>query len=173
MQQEAVSLGRRVFEFSEFLVRQAKVTDLGATFPHRVAYHPTCHSLRVTRVGDAPLRLLRAVRGIDLVDLPGAETCCGFGGTFSLKNPDVSAAMCSDKVSAVLQTGAQVLCSSDNSCLMHVGGALARQRTGVATMHLAEILASTESPGTGSTGAGSTGTGSTGTGSTGAGRVST
>jgi L-lactate dehydrogenase complex protein LldE len=99
------------------------------------------------RAGDAPLRLLRAVRGIDLVELPGAETCCGFGGTFSLKNPDVSAAMCSDKVAAVRQTGAQVLCSSDNSCLMHVGGALARQQTGVATMHLAEILASTETAG--------------------------
>jgi len=76
------------------------------------------------RVGDAPLRLLRAVRGIDLVDLPDDETCCGFGGTFSLKNPDVSAAMGADKVSAVLQTGAQVLCSSDNSCLMHIGGVL-------------------------------------------------
>ena len=166
---DAERIAPRVHELSGLLVNVLGVTDVGAYFPHRVTYHPSCHSLRMMRVGDAPLRLLRAVRGIDLVDLPGAETCCGFGGTFSLKNPDVSAAMCSDKVSAVLQTGAQVLCSSDNSCLMHVGGALARQRTGVATMHLAEILASTESAGTGSASTGSTGTGSTGTGSTGAG----
>jgi L-lactate dehydrogenase complex protein LldE len=168
---DAERIAPRVHELSGLLVNVLGITDVGAYFPHRVAYHPSCHSLRMMRVGDAPLRLLRAVRGIDLVDLPDAETCCGFGGTFSLKNPDVSAAMCSDKVSAVLQTGAQVLCSSDNSCLMHVGGALARQRTGVATMHLAEILASTESAGTGSAGTGSTGTGSTGTGSTGTRRV--
>ena len=143
----AQAIAARTWELSEFLVDVLGVTDVGAYFPHRVTYHPSCHSLRMMRVGDAPLRLLRAVRGIDLVELPGAETCCGFGGTFSLKNPDVSAAMCSDKVSAVRQTGAQVLCSSDNSCLMHVGGALARQQTGVATMHLAEILASTETAG--------------------------
>jgi L-lactate dehydrogenase complex protein LldE len=96
------------------------------------------------RVGDAPLRLLRAVRGLDLVDLPDAESCCGFGGTFSVKNPDVSAAICADKVAAVRASGAEVLCAADNSCLMHIGGALDRQRSGVATMHLAEILARTE-----------------------------
>ena len=141
---EAERIAPRVHELSGLLVNVLGVTDVGAYFPHRVTYHPSCHSLRMMRVGDAPLRLLRAVRGIDLVDLPDDETCCGFGGTFSLKNPDVSAAMCADKVAAVLQTGAEVLCSSDSSCLMHVGGALARQRTGVATMHLAEILASTD-----------------------------
>jgi L-lactate dehydrogenase complex protein LldE len=97
-------------------------------------------------VGDAPLRLLREVRGIDLVDLPDAETCCGFGGTFSVKNPDVSAAMCADKVAAIKQTGAEVVCAGDNSCLMHIGGALSRQRAGVRTMSLAEILASTGEP---------------------------
>jgi L-lactate dehydrogenase complex protein LldE len=143
----AEQIAPRVHELSGLLVNVLGITDVGAYFPHRVTYHPSCHSLRMMRVGDAPLRLLRAVRGIDLVDLPDDETCCGFGGTFSLKNPDVSAAMCADKVSAVLQTGAQVLCSSDNSCLMHIGGALSRQRTGVATMHLAEILASTEGAG--------------------------
>ena len=119
------------------------MTDVGAHFPHRVTYHPTCHSLRMMHVGDAPLRLLRAVGGIDLVDLPDAETCCGFGGTFAVKNPDVSAAMCADKVSAIRQSRAEVVCAGDNSCLMHIGGALSRQRTGVRTMHLAEILAST------------------------------
>jgi L-lactate dehydrogenase complex protein LldE len=149
---DAEQIALRVHELSGLLVNVLGVTDVGAYFPHRVTYHPSCHSLRLMRVGDAPLRLLRAVRGIDLVELPGAETCCGFGGTFSLKNPDVSAAMCSDKVSAVLRTGAQVLCSSDSSCLMHVGGALSRQRTGVTTMHLAEILASTGSTGTRGTG---------------------
>jgi L-lactate dehydrogenase complex protein LldE len=96
------------------------------------------------RVGDAPLRLLRAVRGLDLADLPDAESCCGFGGTFSVKNSDVSAAICADKVTAVRQTGAEVLCAADNSCLMHIGGALRRQRSGVRTMHLAEILAATD-----------------------------
>jgi len=137
-------LAPRVHDLSTLLVDVLGVTDVGAYFPHRVTYHPTCHSLRMLRVGDAPLRLLRAVRGLDLAELPAAETCCGFGGTFSVKNPDVSAAMCADKVAAVHQAQAEVLCAADNSCLMHIGGALSRQRAGVATMHLAEILASTE-----------------------------
>jgi L-lactate dehydrogenase complex protein LldE len=134
----------RTYELSVFLADVLGVTDVGAYFPHRVTYHPSCHSLRMLRVGDAPFRLLRAVRGLDLVDLPEAESCCGFGGTFSVKNADVSAAICADKVAAVRQTGAEVLCAADNSCLMHIGGALTRQRSGVATMHLAEILACTE-----------------------------
>jgi L-lactate dehydrogenase complex protein LldE len=134
----------RVLELSEFLVDVLGVTDVGAYFPHRVTYHPTCHSLRMIRVGDRPLQLLRAVRGIDLVELPGAEECCGFGGTFAVKNPDVSIAMGSDKARNVLDTGAEVLVAGDNSCLAHIGGVLGRQRSGVRTMHLAEILASTE-----------------------------
>jgi L-lactate dehydrogenase complex protein LldE len=134
----------RTWELSEFLTGVLGVTEVGAYFPHRVTYHPSCHSLRMLGVGDAPLRLLRAVRGLDLADLPDAETCCGFGGTFSVKNPDVSAAMCADKVAAIRQSGAEVVCAADNSCLMHIGGALTRQRSGVATMHLAEILARTQ-----------------------------
>jgi L-lactate dehydrogenase complex protein LldE len=134
----------RVHELSAFLADVLGVTDVGAYFPHRVTYHPSCHSLRMLRVGDAPLRLLHGVRGIDLVELPAADTCCGFGGTFSVKNPDVSAAMCADKVAAIRQSRAEVVCAADNSCQMHIGGALTRQRTGVATMHLAEILASTQ-----------------------------
>jgi L-lactate dehydrogenase complex protein LldE len=134
----------RTWELSEYLTGVLGVTDVGAYFPHRVTYHPSCHSLRMLGVGDAPLRLLRAVRGLDLADLPDAESCCGFGGTFAVKNPDVSAAICADKVAAIRQTGAQVVCAADNSCLMHIGGALTRQRSGVATMHLAEILARTE-----------------------------
>ncbi|GAB2621923.1 (Fe-S)-binding protein [Streptomyces capparidis] len=134
----------KVYELSEFLLDVLGVEDVGAYFPHRVTYHPTCHSLRLLKVGDRPTRLLRAVRGLDLVELPGADECCGFGGTFALKNPAVSAAMCSDKIRHAVDTGAEVLCAADNSCLMHLGGALRRQRSGVRTMHLAEILARTE-----------------------------
>ena len=119
-------------------------TDVGAYFPHRVTYHPTCHSLRMLRVGDKPLRLLRAVRGIDLVELPDADQCCGFGGTFALKNADTSTAMLADKMRHVLGTGAEVVTAGDASCLMHIGGGLSRLRTGIRTLHLAEILASTE-----------------------------
>lgn len=133
-----------VYELSEFLVDVLGVTDVGAYFPHTVTYHPTCHSLRSLKVGSRPLDLLAKVRGITLVPLGGADECCGFGGTFALKNPAVSAAMCADKVRNVLDTGAEVLCAADNSCLMHIGGTLSRQRTGVRVLHLAEILASTE-----------------------------
>ena len=138
------ALAPRVFELSEFLVNQLGVEDVGAYFPHRVTFHPTCHSVRMTRVGDAPLRLLRAVRGIDLVALPHSEECCGFGGTFAIKNADTSMAMLSDKLRCVLDTRAEFCAAADNSCLMHIGGALHRERTGVGTIHLAEILASTE-----------------------------
>lgn len=134
----------RVYELSELLVDVLGVTDVGASFPHRVTYHPTCHSLRMLHVGDKPLRLLRAVRGIDLVELPGAEECCGFGGTFALKNADVSIAMGATKARHVSATGAEVLVAGDNSCLAHIGGILSRERSGVRRMHLAEVLASTE-----------------------------
>lgn len=136
------AITQRVFEFSEFLVSHLGVEDVGAHFPHRVTYHPTCHSLRVAKVGDAPLRLLRAVRGLELVELPQATECCGFGGTFAVKNSETSAAMLADKCRAVLSTGAEVCTAVDNSCLMQIGGGLARARSGVRTMHLAEILAS-------------------------------
>jgi Fe-S oxidoreductase len=139
------SLGPRVFELSEFLVDRLGVTDVGAYFPHRVTYHPTCHSLRMLGVGDRPRRLLESVRGLTLVDLPGAEECCGFGGTFAVKNADTSVAMGADKARHVRDTGAEVLVAGDNSCLMHIGGLLSRQRAGVRVMHLAEILAATES----------------------------
>ena len=119
---------------------------MGASFPHRVTYHPTCHSLRMLGVGDKPLALLRSVRGIDLVELPAADQCCGFGGTFSVKNADTSTAMLADKMSAVLATDAEIVTAGDSSCLMHIGGGLSRLRTGVRPMHLAEILASTGGP---------------------------
>nr|WP_232211819.1 (Fe-S)-binding protein [Saccharomonospora halophila] len=135
---------RRTYELSEFLVDVLGVTDVGAYFPHRVTYHPTCHSLRMLGVGDRPLRLLRAVRGLELVELPLAEECCGFGGTFALKNAETSTAMLADKMRRVQDTGAEVVTAGDNSCLMHLSGGLSRLRTGVRSVHLAEILASTE-----------------------------
>ena len=134
----------RVFELTEFLVDQLGVEDVGASYPHRVAYHPTCHSLRLLKVGDRPLRLLRAVQGIDLVELEDAQECCGFGGTFAVKNADTSMAMLSDKLRRVLDTRAEVCTAADNSCLMHIGGALGRQRAGVRAVHIAEILAAQE-----------------------------
>lgn len=137
----------KVYELSEFLVDVLGGEDVGAYFPHRVTYHPTCHSLRMLGVGDRPLRLLRAVRGIRLTELPVADECCGFGGTFAVKNADTSVAMGADKAHHVRETGAEVLVAGDNSCLMHIGGILSRQRSGVRTMHLAEILASTEEAG--------------------------
>lgn len=138
------ALKPRVFELSEFLVNTLGINDVGAYFPHRVTYHPTCHSLRMLCVGDAPFQLLRTVRGIDLVTLPNADSCCGFGGTFAVKNADTSMAMLGDKLRCVLETRAEFCVASDNSCLMQIGGALHRQRAGVGTIHLAEILASTE-----------------------------
>ena len=136
------ALAPRVFELSELLVSHLGVEDVGAHFPHRVTYHPTCHSLRVAKVGDAPLRLLRAVRGLELVELPEANECCGFGGTFAVKNAETSTAMLIDKCRAVVSTGAEFCTAVDSSCLMQIGGGLARQATGVRTLHLAEILAS-------------------------------
>lgn len=142
--QKVEELLPRVFELSQFLVEELGVEDVGAYYPHRVTYHPTCHSLRMLEVGDAPLTLLRNVEGIDLVELPGAEECCGFGGTFAIKNADTSVAMLGDKIKNIKSTGAEVCSAADNSCLMHIGGGLHRQRGGVEAVHLAEILASTE-----------------------------
>jgi len=133
----------RIFELSQFLVNELGIEDVGAYYPHRVTFHPTCHSTRMLHIGDAPLRLLKHVRGIDLVPLPGADECCGFGGTFAIKNADTSMAMLTDKISSIKSTRAEVCVSADNSCLMHIGGALNRMRSGVKVVHLAEILAST------------------------------
>src|SRR3954468_6503128 len=138
------SVSSHVFELTEFLIDRLGVVDVGASFPHRVTLHPTCHSLRLLAIGDRPARLLHEVRGIDLVDLGASAECCGFGGTFAIKNADTSMAMLSDKIRHVLDTRAEVCTSADTSCLMHIGGALSRQRTGVRVMHIAEILAAQE-----------------------------
>jgi L-lactate dehydrogenase complex protein LldE len=130
----------RTYELSELLVDVLGVTDVGARFPYRVTYHPTCHGMRMLRLGERPLRLLSAVEGLELLPLPGAEECCGFGGTFALKNADVSAAMLADKCTAIQGTGADVIAAVDNSCLAHIGGGLSRRGAPVRVMHYAEIL---------------------------------
>jgi L-lactate dehydrogenase complex protein LldE len=140
---DAEQVGARTYELSELLVDKLGVTDVGAYFPHRVTYHPTCHSLRMLRVGDKPLQLLRNVEAIRLVELPDADQCCGFGGTFAIKNADTSTAMLADKMRNVLDAGAEFCSAGDSSCLMHIGGGLSRLRTGTKTIHLAEILAGT------------------------------
>ena len=136
----------RVFEFSELLTTRLGLTDVGASFPHRVTCHASCHGLRSLGLGDGPKRLLSAVRGLDLVEINNAQQCCGCGGTFAIKNAAVSGAMLEEKVSAALDTGAEVCTATDNSCLMHIAGGLHRQKAPMRTMHLAEILASTEEP---------------------------
>lgn len=138
------AVAARTYDISEFLVDVLGVTDVGAYFPHRVTYHPSCHSLRIAKVGDKPLQLLKAVRGITLLDLPNAEQCCGMGGTFSLKNPDMSVAMAGDKARNVAGTGAEYLVAGDNLCLLNISGVLSRTRAGVKPIHLVEILAQTE-----------------------------
>lgn len=134
--------GLPVYELTELLTDVLRVTDVGARFPHRVAYHPTCHSLRGLGLGDRPSRLLGAVRDLELVDLTEAEECCGFGGAFAMKNADTSVAMVADKITSIRESGADAVCAADSSCLAHIGGALSRLRSGVRAVHIAEILAS-------------------------------
>jgi L-lactate dehydrogenase complex protein LldE len=136
----------RVFELTELLVNRFGLEDVGAVFPHRVTYHPSCHSQRGLHLGDLPVRLLRHVRGLDLVPLPNSDRCCGFGGTFAIKMGDVSTAMLTDKMQDVESTGAEVVTAVDNSCLMHIFGGLHRQGRPVRMAHIAEILASEEVP---------------------------
>ncbi|HEY7004248.1 MAG TPA: (Fe-S)-binding protein [Gaiellaceae bacterium] len=139
----AKELGAKVFELSEALTGPLEAIAVGSFFPHRVTYHPTCHSLRALRVGDRPLELLEAVEGLELVPLPRAEECCGFGGTFAVKNPDTSAAMLADKVAAVEEIEAEACVALDGSCLLQIGGGLGRAGSKVRALHLAEILAAT------------------------------
>ena len=145
--ERVAAVGPHVYELSELLVDMLGVVDVGARFPHTVAFHPTCHSTRLLGVGDRPTRLLAAVEGVTVVDLPRSAACCGFGGTFAVKNADTSVAMGLDKVDDVLASGAEVLTAGDTSCLMHIGGLLSRRRSPVRVMHIAEILASTGADG--------------------------
>ena len=140
----AQKAAKKTLDLPEFLVDIEQRTDLGAFFPHRVTYHSSCHGLRFLKLADRPYKLLREVEGIDLVPLGNSEECCGFGGTFALKNAEVSQAMVTDKTRHVQETGAEYVTGGDSSCLMNIGGALSRQRSGIRTLHMAEILASTK-----------------------------
>ena len=142
--EELEEVAKRTYEFSEFLTDVLKVTDVGASFPHTVAYHPTCHSLRVLGLDEAPKELLRHVHGLTLLPIRDEDECCGFGGMFAIKNSDTSVAMGQDKLSRIRATGAEVLCALDNSCLTHIGGLSSRAHSSLKIMHVAEILASRE-----------------------------
>jgi L-lactate dehydrogenase complex protein LldE len=144
LREQFAALLPRVYELSEFLVDRLGVDDVGAYFPHRVTYHASCHGLRALALGERPLRLLRKVRGLRLMPLENLDRCCGFGGTFSVKNGEVSSAMLTTKLEDVLATGAEYCTALDNSCLMHLGGAMHRQFADMKTIHMAQILASTE-----------------------------
>lgn len=137
----ARELAPRCFEFSSFLVNQLGVTDLGATFPHRVTFHDGCHGLRELNNKRPPRALLAKVRGLELVEMAAAETCCGFGGTFSTKFPEISTAMGEVKCASALATKAEYVVSCDSSCLMQIQGLADKQKQPVKTIHLAEILA--------------------------------
>jgi len=145
LRRDFAALLPRIHELSEFLVDKLGVEDVGAYFPHRVTYHASCHGLRAIHLGDRPFRLLSKVRGLDLAPLPNLDRCCGFGGTFSVKNADVSSAMMTAKLQDVLSTKAEYCTALDNSCLMHLGGAMHREFAGMKVIHMAQILASTES----------------------------
>jgi L-lactate dehydrogenase complex protein LldE len=144
LQADVADLLGRVVEFSELLVDKLGVTDVGASFPHRVTLHTSCHSLRSLHLTDQPVKLLRGVRGLEFVALPRHDECCGFGGTFAVKNADVSTAMGADKLADIAETHAEVCVAADNSCLMHIGGLMRRRGVAVRCMHLAEILASVD-----------------------------
>jgi L-lactate dehydrogenase complex protein LldE len=135
------ALAPRVFELSEFLTGRLGLSDVGAAFPHRVTYHPTCHSLRLLHVGDAPLRLLRGVAGIDLVELPDADQCCGFGGTFAVKYPAISGAIVEDKINCIRDTKAETTICNDAGCTMNISGMLHRRGQTTKVRHLAELMA--------------------------------
>ncbi|CEA09574.1 Lactate utilization protein A [Arthrobacter saudimassiliensis] len=147
LEKRAEEVGARTYEFAQLLTDVLGVTDaaeqLGSWFPHKVTYHPSCHGMRLLRLGDRQLDLLQTVGGIEVAPLPSADQCCGFGGTFSIKNSQVSTAMLEDKAANIVSTGAELCTGGDASCLMHIGGGLSREGTGVTTLHLAEILAST------------------------------
>ena len=144
LRKDFAALLPRVYELSEFLIDRLGVEDVGASFPHRVTYHASCHGLRALHLGDRHYRLLAKVRGLEQASLPNIDRCCGFGGTFSIKNADVSSAMLADKLQDAVSTGAEYCTALDNSCLMHLGGAMHRQSLSIKTIHLAEILAATD-----------------------------
>jgi L-lactate dehydrogenase complex protein LldE len=145
LRDDAIALANRTFELSEFLVKVAAVTQVGATFPHSVTYHASCHGLRELHIHDEPLQLLRQVDGLKLIDMVRSEECCGFGGTFAAKFPDISAAMGNSKAESVAATGAEFVTATDPSCLMHLQGILSKRQAPTQTIYLASILAQEKS----------------------------
>lgn len=141
----AEAIAARTHEFSSFLVSVLGVEDVGASFRGRVTWHDACHGLRELNVREEPRRLIRHVRGAEFVELPNADACCGFGGTFSVKYPEISVAILDNKIETIERAHVRAVVSADASCLMQIGGRLARQKSPVRTMHLAELLASRES----------------------------
>lgn len=135
------TLGHRTYELSEFICDVLHIDNVGARFPHRVTYHASCHGLRGLHLTTQPLRLLAAVRGLELRPLPGIEECCGFGGMFSVKFAALSGSMLEAKIRAIESTDAEVVTAADSSCLMHIAGGLSRRKSPIRAMHLAEILA--------------------------------
>jgi L-lactate dehydrogenase complex protein LldE len=147
LRNDAISLGRRTFEFSEFLIKIAKVKNVGAVFPHRVTFHDSCHSLRELHLKNEPRELLNHVEGLELVEMPSSEECCGFGGTFATKFGMISAAMGEIKSGNAESSGAEYLVSTDPSCLLHLDGILRLRNSPVRTIHLTQILAQTSAAG--------------------------
>jgi len=137
---KAQNLQRKSYEFSQFMVQVLGVTDLGAVFPHKVTYHPSCHGTRILGIRDEPMQLMQNVKAMELVPLPFAEDCCGFGGTFAVKMSDISGAMVTEKSDHVLETEAEILTGLDMGCLMNIAGNLRYRREPVRVMHLAELL---------------------------------
>lgn len=142
MRSDAIAAGQRTYELSEFLVKVAGVTDVGAVFPHTVTFHASCHGLRELGIREEPLKLLQAVQGLKLVDMPRYDECCGFGGTFATKFAEISAAMGQSKAENVMASGAEYVTAIDPSCLMHVQGMLGKNKFKAQAIHLASILAS-------------------------------
>lgn len=139
---EVKDLGKRVFEFSEFMLDVLKVEDVGATLNGKATYHDSCAGLRECKIKEEPRRLLSHVKGLELTEMNDVETCCGFGGTFAVKFESISVAMGEQKVENALATGADYLISTDHSCLMHLQGYIKQKGYNLQTMHLADVLAS-------------------------------
>lgn len=142
----AKKVSTRVYEFSEFIVNVLNKEDVGAFYEGKVTFHDSCHALRELRIKDEPRKLIKCVTGIEFIEMKLNDSCCGFGGTFSVKFPDVSISMLNEKIESILNTGASAVVSTDMGCLMQIGGALSRRNIPVKEMHLAELLASEKRP---------------------------
>ena len=140
-QQRALTIAHNTFEFSEFLVDVLGVEDLGASYDGRVTYHDSCHLLHGIGVDEQPRRLLKNIRGAEFVEMPESDRCCGFGGAFSVKYPEISAAMLADKVNFIIASGADLVTGCDLGCLMNIQGMLHRKNIGIQTLHIAQLLA--------------------------------